>query len=128
MSNKLVKPKPRVVEQLDWSDCIEYLEKKYDFNNEDYAGMFTKDKVDEEVPYLNFWHWLIDVMGISNGTTFELDKWYLDNIHTFDGRGDTPKDKDIPAQYRGWKKKIIGYVLDEFGNGKDKKCEFVVSW
>jgi len=128
MSKKLTKPKPRVVEQLDWSDCIEYLEKKHGFNNEDYAGMFTKGKVDDNVPYLNFWHWVLDTKAISNGTTFTLGNDDIECLDLDDGRGDTPKDKDIPEQYRGWKEKILNYVLDEFGKGKDRECEFVVSW
>ena len=45
------KPRAKKVMQLDYSDCMQYLEEKYKFKADDYAGMFTGKKgVDKTVP------------------------------------------------------------------------------
>jgi hypothetical protein len=114
------KPKPITVSQLDWSECIEYLEKKYDFESRNYAK--SSYSTFNTKPYLDFWHYICDSQNPSNGGTIYFDKDSLD-ICKFNH-----EDKDLPKEFRGWREKIIGYILNEFGEGKNKQCEFKTEW
>jgi hypothetical protein len=126
--SKLKKPEPKIVKELDWNECVDYIEKKHKFQFRDYANMFNnaEGKVNDDVPYLDFWHYLIDAKSISNGCSIDFSNEDLEYVQ--DGCGETPKDKDLPEQYRGWKQKIIEIILTEFGEGKKRECHFSVWW
>jgi hypothetical protein len=79
-----------------------------------------------ERPYLDFWHFLADTKGITNGGTIHFDN---DDLNVREG-GDSIKQDDayIPVAYHGWRKKIIEHILAEFGKGKNRECSFVTEW
>lgn len=75
------KPVARVHDKpcLEYSEVIDFIEDKYKIKVRDYAGKFSKDKdekwdADDSVPYLDFWHWVLDACGdqISNPCYFYL--------------------------------------------------------
>ena len=57
---------------------MHYLEKLHGKDFRNYAGKeFGKDN--EETPYLDFWHWMVDRMGIHNDGFTSLPEIHSDN-------------------------------------------------
>lgn len=63
---KLEKPKQKIKKYYDYNKCRNYLEKKYNYDERDYAGKY-KNRYHEDKPYLDFWHWVCDNFDIHNG-------------------------------------------------------------
>jgi len=104
------KPTPHTRIALDYHECRDYLQQKYNYNENDYANKFGKSKV-EGAPYQNFWHWLIYLVEAHNGSYFVMYKDFLDEL-------------DDEDDYR---RIILNHYFNEFGNGEDA-IEFWVSW
>ena len=106
------KPEPKKVEVLEWNECIKYLEEEYHFKHSDYAGKFTnwEENADKEIPYQDFWHFIIDCQEVNNGGTI-----YFDNSCLIDCKEE-------------WQKTIMEYILSEFGKGKNRECSFQTNW
>ena len=122
-SKSPVKPKHQVVKQLDWSECLSFLEKKYNFNACDYAQKFGTKGGMNSIPYLDFWHYIIDTQNPSNGGYIGFDNSSLKDclVATEDDKADGRKDFK-------WRATIIEYILKEFGQGPRRECEFHVEW
>lgn len=118
---------------LDYSECTDFIEKKYKIDVRDYArshvqfGEWCKTKgitpdgnsqsqwskyqaaiTSGEIverPYQDFWHWITDVCQVSNGGTIHLS--------TELGDGAEP-----------WQKEILALYVKEFGDEQ----EYETSW
>lgn len=109
-SMKKPQPKAKAKMALDYHECRDYLQEKYDYQERDYAGKWT-NKSPDDVPYLDFWHYVISQAEyITNGSYFEMDKDWKDGLD----------DDDFRVT-------IINYYFKEFGNGNDS-IEFWVQW
>jgi len=64
----------------------------------------------KELPYQDFWHWLLEAYGVHNGSVFTIDN-------------DSKSDKNEP-----WVNEIIEMYLSEFGEGPNREVEFRVEW
>lgn len=93
----------------DWDECVKYVQKKYDFKITDFAGKFKDEKVNHDVEYQNFWHWLCEFSEIHNGGTFCMWKDTWESLE------------------EGWIKTIYGYFIEEFAD-EAGAIEFEVSW
>ena len=100
MSNKLIKPQPTTRTAYDYHECRDYLQKKYKYNERDYAKKFVTGSTMGE-PYQDFWHWVVDHNDISNGCLITFSRETLNNPD-FDGDQ--------------WVKTIYGYYLTEFAD------------
>lgn len=109
---KLKKPKKVSHEPTwDYHQVIHYVEEKHGFNARDYAGKFGKKDFDANVPYLDFWHWLLDhdFVDMYNGSyQYLLVKEHLE-------------DEETPP----WVKEILQKIYDEF---QEDDMEFWVAW
>jgi hypothetical protein len=88
----------------DFLEVMHYLEQLHGKNFRDYAGKFSSKPYDDSIPYLDFWHWLIDLGDISNGCWMYMPEGYEDDPDTED-----------------WKKEILKYFRDFLGKDYDKK-------
>lgn len=109
---KLKKPtkKPRK-SAYDYHEVIHFVEEKYGFDSRDYAGKYSSKPFDETIPYLDFWHWLIDgpFAELHNRSAKYLDlKFELE-------------DEETPT----WVKEILQKIFDEF---QEDEMEFWVEW
>jgi len=118
------KPGKRTKEYYDYHECRDYLQEKYSYDERDYAGKHNHGKAaknskavtalgltnDNDPPYWDFWHFVIDAGGVqSNSSFFHLTTEWL--------HGET----------EDWQKEIIQHYLDEFAD-KDGMIEFYVDW
>lgn len=104
-----MKPKPKIRKVLDYRECTEFVEKKYNIKTGDYAGRYSEKRSIEElnaIPYQDFWHWICDACGVSNGGTITLSselEW---------------------AIKEPWQKEILDLYVKEFGDG----AEYETNW
>lgn len=112
--SKAIKPtKKIIVEGFDYHECTKYIEEKYNINTRDYAGKFSVEKQlplekIEEIPYQDFWHWIVSNNEIHNGCVFKL---YAEDAEDMED----------------WQQEILKLYLDEFAdNGED--IIFWVDW
>jgi hypothetical protein len=104
-SKELVKPTIKIRSSWDYDEVINYVEQKYGFDANDYGNRFGSTKVNEDAPYLDFWHWIIDRCQINNGVITELPiKEWLEE-----------KCDDSDWDIKPWIKEILQYIYDEFG-------------
>lgn len=103
------KPVPRTKTAYDYNQCRDYLEAKYGYEERDYVGMFKEKKVNEEVEYLDFWHWVLDRHTIHNGCYVTFSKEELDEI-----------DKE-------WVREIYSHYIEEFADDNGE-LELYVWW
>jgi hypothetical protein len=87
----------------DFHEVMHYLEKLHGRNFRDYAGKFGADAGEEERPYQDFWHWIIDQNEISNGCWMHLPDWEYYMVTD-------------AANTEPWKKEIMQYFKDFLGN------------
>jgi hypothetical protein len=117
-TKKPIKPKKQTKEYWDWRSVQKYVEAKYKICMEDYGGKFKNSKVNEEAPYLDFWHWILDRCDIHNGcyTTFYIKEWL-----------DEKADGDELDEYVApdWVKEILQLIYDEFG---EMEMEVYIWW
>lgn len=60
-------PKKHTHHYYDYQELRNYLQTKYNYDERDYAGKYSsKDEV-KDVPYLDFWHWVIKQREVNNG-------------------------------------------------------------
>ena len=89
------KPKPKVTKHLDYDECAKYVEQKLGYDLRDTQGKFTNGKLNEDVEYRDFWHFLVDATGLHNGCEIYM-----------------PEEAD-----EQWQQEIIDMFLNEFGRG-----------
>lgn len=109
----MTKPRPRSRKALDYNEMITYLEHKYSFNNRDFLGRYGKEIFDGEVPYCDFWHWMLKNAfydDISNGCYRTI---YIDEL--------------LESHHPGWVNKILTYIKREFASKKDS-IEVFIAW
>ncbi len=99
-----------------WRDARDYFEKKYKVNLEDvkgrYAGNRYTSEPDLNIPMCNFWGWVSGSQEVSNGSYIHFS------------RDDIEDDLSQPE----WKRDILTKLLEEFGEGGDQECSFMVDW
>ena len=106
------KPKKHTKESYSYSECRKYLEKKYGYDERNYAN--TKyDGTPDDAPYQDFWHFVCDFANPNNGSYFTMDNFWLDKKY---------------GAKEEWQRTIIEYYLSEFGEGKNREIEFYVWW
>ena len=83
--------------------------------------------------YLNFWHHIVDTEEVHNGCYIHFceddlnqDYSYVDEM--FKKYGDQDGRCKDESHDGKWINTIIGYILDEYGEGDNRECEFYVSW
>lgn len=87
-----------------------------------------KENVLRDPIHLDFWEQLCDIKNVSHSRyiPFSLDDLdqdysYVDEVfNTYGGKDESHDGK--------WVNTIIGYILEEFGEGENKVCEFFVNW
>ncbi len=109
---KLEKPEKTTESYHDYHKCRDYLQAKFGYDERDYMGKFRKGKGKitgerGEVPYLDFWRWVIDNYEIHNGCFVTFDRDALNEI-----------DQD-------WIKTIYKNYLDEFADEKGELRMYV---
>ena len=73
MTKELKKPKKQSKEYWDYDEVAKYVSKKLGYDLRDVAGKYKGKHANyEEIPYLDFWHWLIENTEIHNGGSFYL--------------------------------------------------------
>lgn len=107
------KPQPETVtqSQYDFMQCRPFIDEKYGINQDDYAGRYKKGQHNEDAPYQSFWHFIVENGDIHNDSVFTM----------YESWGEDAED---------WQKLILGYYMDEFGEGEapDRTITFSVSW
>lgn len=130
-----------VDEQLNYLDCINYIEKKYDIQTRGYADYEAKkvtskplgrrarkkkrkedlsassESTHRAIPYEDFWHWVLDESHneISNPCSIWL----------------ATHPEAIAEEYPDAPKfviTILGYLHAEFGDADTREIQFWVSW
>lgn len=67
MQTELPKPRKRTMTYFDYFEVAKYVEGVLGYDLRDTLGKYKSDgNIDAE--YRDFWHWLIDQVGISNGS------------------------------------------------------------
>jgi len=108
----LEKPTKKQTEFYDYHECSEYLEKKYGYDERNYAGKTWESGSDGyDRPYQDFWHWVCEMSDLSNDSMLVMNSWW----------GESATD---------WQREILERYIDEFGEGdnEDKYILFWVSW
>lgn len=118
---KLPKPKPKRSEpRLDYHEVMDYIEKKYKIDTRGYTPKcgFTEEQLEEakryggdRVPYLDFWHYLMDHNEINNPCYV-----YLNLLGDYEeGKSEDDGDWDGDSKYRPrWVREIQKMLYDEF--------------
>ena len=104
------KPQKKTKEYYDYYECCRYLEKKYEYQERDYLGKFKNGKCDDNIEYLDFWHWVIDHYEIHNGCFITFCEDAMDY-----------------TEEEEWIKTIYGYYIEEFAD-ENGDLEMYVSW
>lgn len=105
---KVPKPRKKSRSAFEWSDIVEYIQKKYGKDVRDWAGRYSKKKRNESAEYQDFWHFICDKCEVHNGATI----WLF------------PYDWMEEEGCEDWKKEICQILVDEFGSD----FEAFVSW
>lgn len=103
------RPKKETRSYFDYNKCRDYLQAKYGYDERDYAGKFVGKGVRENVPYLDFWHWVLNHHQIQNGCFVVFTRWEYEDIE------------------EEWVKVIYGHYLDEFAD-KEGNLDLYVWW
>lgn len=103
------KPTKKTVQFYDYVECSNHLQKKYSYDERNYAGKKFNGKKDD-APYQDFWHFVLYKTDLGNDSYFTMDNSWL-------------KDAKEP-----WQKEILERYLSEFGEGKDREICFHVWW
>lgn len=71
----LKKPKPvyQTAPAYNWSEVCQWIEHKTGKDVRDWAGRHKQKRYNDKIPYQDFWHWLVDMCDIHNGSHFHLD-------------------------------------------------------
>lgn len=104
------KPEIRKRDYYDYSELATYLEQKHGVNLNDFAGRrkeTDRDRLDK-IPYQNFWHWLVDIADIRNGSMFYMP------------------DADCYVTLPDWVVTIIGWFNEEWPDLDE--VPLVASW
>lgn len=108
------KPQKHTRSIYNYSECNDYIEKKYGIKTRDYAGYFGEDFGKREVdpPYQDFWHWIIISRG--EGDIIVLSEDLIE-----------------AGEEEFWYAKILKLFLNEFGEKNSEgvlEAEFDISW
>lgn len=102
------KPTKQKIEYYDYSECRDYLEQKYGYDERDYAGKF-KDGLHDDRPYLDFWHWVVERFNVRNGDYITFERSEIEEIE------------------QDWVREIYTRYIDEFAD-KNGNLEMYVGW
>ena len=112
---ELEKPKFKTKIFYHYNECRNYLQKKYNCNERDFAGRYKRDEnnklkeVDINKPYQDFWHWVCDNYIIYNGCFIVFSKNYFGM-----------KSETIPE----WVKTIYSRYIEEFADNNGELVMF----
>jgi hypothetical protein len=108
--SKIKKPTKKTTKFLDYIECRNYLNQKYKCDQDNYAGCNYGTDGKASAPFQCFWHFIIEISNLSNGSFFYMNYEWLDMAE------------------EDWQKEILERYLSEFGEGKDREIKFYVSW
>lgn len=100
------KPKSKVkpIQVLDYHECEQVVEEKLGYELRDTLGKFDPTRPgNKNVPYRDFWHFLVDTCGVTNGGTLYM-----------------PFEHEAKEE---WQKEILRAFHTEFGEGP-----YLTSW
>jgi hypothetical protein len=103
------KPNEKTRQYYDYHECQDYLQKKYGYDERNYADHKFTGKPDD-APYQDFWHFVIEMTNLNNGTFIYMNNDWLESAK------------------EPWQKEIIEHYLSEFGKGKNREVQFFVAW
>jgi hypothetical protein len=103
------KPIKKKREYYDYNECRDYLQKKYDYDERDYAKKYKTQPFDAEIPYFDFWHWVIANHEIHNGCEIMFYREKMEEIK------------------EDWVKEIYSRYIEEFAE-ESGELEMYVSW
>lgn len=111
------KPQKETKTYYDYHKCRDYLQKKYKYDERDYAGRYKHrgEKIvsmNEEKPYLDFWHWVCDNYSVHNGCFITFYKDVLEDLNKDDEK---------------WMKEIYTHYIEEFADDSGE-LEMYVWW
>lgn len=87
------KPEMYQLAVFDYLACAQYIEDKY-------GVVTTRGYTDGDGEYRDFWNFVVDTGGVSNGAVFSMCEWWFDGCQE-------------------WQRKIGLMFLDEFGEQAD---------
>lgn len=110
----------------DWNECMKYLREKYGVDERDYAGKFKRNAVGalrtNNRPYLDFWHWVVDQKSPVRGGEVWVGPEDVRELAT----REVKEDEKLPADLKGWRGRILGLLLEEFGENGEQT--FLTDW
>ena len=92
------KPTKKTKSYYDYNQCRNYLQEKYGYDERDYAGRFKNRG--EDLPYQDFWHWVIKRHEVHNGCFIIFSKENLEE----------------DSETEDWVKEIYKHYIDEFAD------------
>lgn len=95
------KPQPKIRKIYNWRELRLYIEDKYECDIRDYAGKFSGNPVDDDAPYQDFWHVMLERLPIRNGAVINVS-WTDFLASDFNNEG--------------WVLEIVGFFVAEFGS------------
>ena len=105
--------KPQPIQRtpvLDYHECRDYLQEKYNYKERNYANR-TFGGDNNDAPYLDFWHWVVDACEVHNGGIMTFHKEMLEQF----------EDDDFHHI-------ILTYYFNEFCPPDKDSIDFLVEW
>ena len=93
------KPQPKTMTYYDYTECRNYLQEKYGYNERDFAGRHKVSWPENaHIPYLDFWHWVCEHHEVFNGCMIDFSREVLDDPDT-DWNGEWQKEITMRFDY-----------------------------
>ena len=80
----------------DYHECKEYLQAKYRYDERDYAGKYRDAGLTDDIPYQDFWHFVVETGEVTNGKVFTMSERWMEDA-------------------TDWQKWILERYFSEFG-------------
>ena len=111
-SAKLNMKKPEKIkfELNDYHKCRDWLQRRYNYDERNYANC-TLTASEDDTPYQDFWHFVIDMGNPHNGSILWMHNEWRENAEE-------------------WQVEILDRYLDHFGEGEgeNRYARFWVEW
>lgn len=100
-------PTKRTTKSWHYNEVAAHLERLHGKKFRDYSGKFAEGAPDDnDIPYQDFWHWIMDLNEVTNGCYIHLPEWdyYFNN-----------------ESVEPWKKEIMQYFKDFLGDDYNER-------